>query len=82
VYAKAGFADIRTELFARPTPVPAGIAAWVTTFRAAYMDDVAPVDQPGFAGAVERRLESTLRDGEGVWIADYVRLRFSMRKPL
>jgi hypothetical protein len=33
------------------------------------------------AGAVERRLAPTLQRPDGSWFADYVRLRFSMRKP-
>jgi len=33
------------------------------------------------ASAVEARLAPKLRQPDGSWVADYVRLRFSMRKP-
>jgi hypothetical protein len=35
----------------------------------------------GVAAAVEARLEGALRQPDGSWIADYVRLRFKMRRP-
>jgi len=34
------------------------------------------------AAGVETRLADRLRKPDGSWFADYVRLRFSMRKPL
>ena len=58
-----------------------GVAAWVKTFRAGWLDR---------AGVPERRDESRrhrpppraeLRRPDGSWFADYVRLRFIMRKP-
>jgi trans-aconitate methyltransferase len=84
VYEAAGFTDIDAKLIPRPTPLPTGIAGWVKTFRAGLMDAAAiPADeQDAIAHAVERRLESQLRQPDGSWVADYVRLRFSMRKPL
>jgi hypothetical protein len=33
------------------------------------------------AAAVERRLQPELQQPDGSWVADYVRLRFTMRKP-
>lgn len=84
VYAAAGFADIEAQLIPRPTPLPTGVAGWVKTFRSGLMDaDNIPAEEQAQIGqAVERRLESTLRQPDGSWIADYVRLRFTMRKPL
>ena len=78
----AGFDQVRAELIERPTPLPGGVADWVKTFRAGLMD-VAMVpewEREEIGAAVEARLKPALfRDG--VWCADYVRLRFSMRKP-
>ena len=34
-----------------------------------------------FAEEIQSFLEPILRDGRGTWIADYVRLRFTARKP-
>jgi trans-aconitate methyltransferase len=83
VYAKAGFIDIDARLIPRPTPLPSGVTGWLTTFRAGFMDQaqVPDADQPAVAQAVEDRLAPKLRQPDGSWIADYVRLRFKMRKP-
>jgi len=83
LYCTAGFEQIRAELLPRPTPLPGGIAAWVKTFRAGLMD-VAMVpewERDAVAGAVEARVAPALRQADGTFCADYVRLRFSMRKP-
>jgi len=83
VYRSAGFIEIDARLIPRPTPLPAGVAGWLTTFRAGFMDQaqVPDAEQPAVAQAVEGRLAPTLRQPDGSWIADYVRLRFTMRKP-
>lgn len=83
VYAAAGFVDIAAELIARPTPLPAGVAGWIRTFRGGFMDMLGlnEDEQAEVAQAVEARLEPVLRQPGGGWIADYVRLRFKMRKP-
>jgi SAM-dependent methyltransferase len=83
VYRRAGFADIEAQLIPRPTPLPSGVTGWLTTFRAGFMDQahVPDADQAVVAQAVEDRLAPKLRQPDGGWIADYVRLRFTMRKP-
>jgi SAM-dependent methyltransferase len=82
-YAAAGFAGIEARLIPRPTPLPTGVTGWLRTFRAGFMDTahVPDAEQPAVAQAVEDRLISAFRQPDGSWIADYVRLRFSMRKP-
>ncbi|MVW54158.1 methyltransferase domain-containing protein [Sphingomonas sp. MAH-6] len=82
-YAAAGFTDIEARLIPRPTPLPTGVAGWVRTFRSGLMDaDGIPEEEQAVIGeAVERRTEAALRQPDGGWLADYVRLRFSMRKP-
>jgi len=83
VYAEAGFERIEARLIPRETPLPAGIARWVLTFRGGWLDvaGVPAGERADVAAAVERRLSSQLRKPDGSWFADYVRLRFSMRKP-
>jgi len=75
VYEAAGFRDIDARLIERPTPIPHGIAQWVATFRKGWFDlaGVPEVEQADIASAVADRFGSN--------IADYVRLRFIMRKP-
>ena len=83
LYACAGFVDIRAHLIPRPTALPTGVAGWVTTFRTGWLEvaGVAVEDQKTVAAAVEQRLRPMLQQADGSWTADYVRLRFSMRKP-
>lgn len=83
VYEGAGFTDIEAQLIPRPTPLKAGVAAWVKTFRAGWLDaaEVPDTDRDEIAAAIERRLAPQLQQPDGSWSADYVRLRFVMRKP-
>ena len=82
LYHVAGFDGIRAELIERPTPLPGGVADWVKTFRAGLMDlaMVPEWERDDVAAAVEARVAPALLK-DGIWCADYVRLRFSMRKP-
>jgi trans-aconitate methyltransferase len=75
VYEQAGFLDIDARLIERPTPLEHGVAAWVTTFRKGWLDraGVPEQERPEIAQAVADRVGSN--------VADYVRLRFIMRKP-
>jgi SAM-dependent methyltransferase len=83
LYSCAGFTDIRAHLIPRPTPLPTGVAGWVKTFRRGWLEvaGVAEADRDDVAVAVEARLQPHLQQADGSWTADYVRLRFSMRKP-
>jgi SAM-dependent methyltransferase len=74
-YEAAGFREIDARLIERPTPIEHGIAAWVTTFRKGWLDRAGVPEQ--------ERIEigAAVADRVGSNIADYVRLRFIMRKP-
>ena len=75
VYEAAGFGEVDARLIERPTPIEHGVAAWVTTFRKGWLDraGVPEDDHAEIASAVAQRVGSN--------VADYVRLRFIMRKP-
>ncbi len=75
VYAAAGFSEMHARLIERPTMIEHGVAQWVTTFRRGWLDRAwVPEGERGEIGdAVADRIGSSL--------ADYVRLRFIMRKP-
>jgi SAM-dependent methyltransferase len=75
VYEQAGFKDVDARLIERPTELEHGVAAWVTTFRKGWLDraEVPQDERPAIAEAVADRVGSD--------VADYVRLRFIMRKP-
>ena len=75
VYGAAGFSDIDVRLIERPTPIDKGLGAWVTTFRKGWLDraGVPEGERAEIGEAVAARFPNN--------VADYVRLRFIMRKP-
>ena len=75
VYEAAGFDEIDARLIERPTPIEHGVAEWVTTFRRGWLDraQVPENERAEIAAAIADRVGSN--------VADYVRLRFIMRKP-
>ena len=75
VYEAAGFGGIDARLIERPTPIEHGVGEWVTTFRKGWLDraEVPEGERAEIGAAVASRVGSN--------IADYVRLRFIMRKP-
>jgi SAM-dependent methyltransferase len=75
VYEAAGFAEIDARLIERPTPVDHGISAWVTTFRRGWLDRAGVPDEE------RAEIGAAVADRIGSDVADYVRLRFIMRKP-
>jgi SAM-dependent methyltransferase len=83
IYGHAGFVEIEANIIPRETDLPNGVAAWVRTFRTGWMDAarVPEDEQAGVAAAVERRLAPRLQRPDESWFADYIRLRFTMRKP-
>jgi len=83
LYGCAGFVEIQAQLIPRVTPLKTGVAAWVKTFRSGWLDaaQVPQVERESVAAAVEQRLAPRLQSPDGSWFADYVRLRFKMKKP-
>jgi SAM-dependent methyltransferase len=75
VYETAGFKDIDARLIERPTPLEHGIAAWVTTFRKGWLD------RAGVPEEERAEIGRAVADAVSSNVADYVRLRFVMRKP-
>ena len=75
VYERAGFDHIDARLIERPTTIEHGVAEWVTTFRKGWLDraEVPEAERAEIGCAVADRVGSN--------VADYVRLRFIMRKP-
>jgi len=79
----AGFAGVDARLIARPTPLASGIRGWLATFRAGFLAaaGVPPAREEAVTAAIEAVLAPVLTDGEGRWVADYVRLRWQAFKP-
>lgn len=71
-----GFAVTDIALIPRPTPVAAGIEAWLATLAAPALALLPAADRDRACGRIAALLVPALRDRDGNWTADYVRLRF------
>jgi hypothetical protein len=76
-----GFAVRTISLFARPTPLPGDLSAWLETFAQPSLRAVPDGDRAGLIEEVTAALRPRLYDAERGWVADYVRLRFAAVKP-
>jgi len=74
-----GFSVERMELIPRPTPLPSGMHVWLTTFRRGVLNAVPEHLRSTVAEETVSLLDPALRDEQGNWTADYVRLRFIAR---
>jgi trans-aconitate methyltransferase len=78
----AGFTVQSIDLIPRPTPLPDGadgkngMEIWLNTFRNGVLDRLTPTDRTHAIAATIAILEPILRDHDGNWTSDYVRLRF------
>jgi trans-aconitate methyltransferase len=79
--AARGFRVSHLELFARPTPLPGSIRAWLETFSAAFVADLPATEQAAFLDDVVDALAPILQQPDGSWFVDYVRLRFAAYRP-
>lgn len=75
-----GFRVDFIALIDRPTPLPGDVTGWLMTFAESFTTRVPEADRPAFLEEVRRALEPQLRRPDGVWVADYTRLRFSARR--
>ena len=78
----AGFTIQYIELIPRPTPLPGDIIAWLEIFAQPFTEAVREPERERFLQEVRAQLETQLRDAQGNWIADYVRLRFQAKKKM
>lgn len=76
----AGFHVDWIALIPRPTPLPGDVTAWLETFGESFTGALPPQDRPVYLAEVRTVLEPQLRDENGIWIADYVRLRFAAHR--
>lgn len=72
-----GFRVERIALIPRPTPLgEGGMSAWLKTFRKGVLDTLPEAMQQTIVEETVELLTTALRDEDGNWVADYVRLRF------
>jgi trans-aconitate methyltransferase len=75
-----GFKVNYIALIPRPTPLPGDVTSWLETFAESFTSSLPPEARPAYIAEVQEALRPALCDANGVWIADYVRLRFSATK--
>ena len=78
--ARFAFSIDYIELIRRPTPLPGDVLGWLDTFAQPFTKAIGEPERPGFIAETRAVLEPNLRRADGVWIADYVRLRFKARR--
>jgi len=75
-----GFAVERMEHFPRPTRLGAsGMEGWLHTFRSGVIAQLPEALREPVVRETSELLARALRDEDGNWTADYVRLRFAAR---
>ena len=78
---KHGFRVEQMALIPRPTKLPeTGMEGWLRTFRRGVLEGMPEDTREAVVKETIQILAPALRDEEGNWIADYVRLRFVARK--
>lgn len=78
---KQGFVVERISHFPRPTALPGDVTGWLKTFAQPYFESVREQDMPVIMDKLVENLKPKLVGDDGVWMADYVRLRFRASKP-
>jgi trans-aconitate methyltransferase len=74
-----GFTVEEIRLIPRPTPLAAGMHDWLTTFRKGVLEAIPEELRSAVVEETVALLEPALRDEQGNWTGDYVRLRFLAR---
>ena len=76
-----GFSIETIQFFPRPTPLRGDVSHWIWLFAKPFLASVSHDDRPVLIEEVRRRLASRIRNADGVWVVDYVRLRFAATRP-
>jgi len=77
---RAGFRVDSIALIPRPTALPGDIIGFLETFGQSFLQGFHGEARTEYLQEVRAELEPQLRDNQGIWIADYVRLRFAATK--
>ena len=80
VLTDAGFTIEYIALIPRPTPLPSDVRAWLETFAKSFTAALAEDERSCFLDETQAALREELCDPTGVWVADYVRLRFKAKR--
>jgi SAM-dependent methyltransferase len=72
-----GFRVTDIHLMERPTKLPRSLGDWLGTFAQSFLAPLGEEERAEVKAEVERDLAPVLKNNDGVWSVDYVRLRFS-----
>ncbi len=75
--ARFGFVVQTIELIPRPTRLPGDIRDWLAVFAQPFTRAVPEPERDHLVDRIRAAVEPVLRQADGSWSADYVRLRFS-----
>jgi trans-aconitate methyltransferase len=78
--ANSSFTVRSIEIIQRPTPIPRELFDWLGIFVQPFTNALEKDRRQSFLDEVCRRSETALRDADGRWTVDYVRLRFAAVK--
>jgi hypothetical protein len=70
------------ELIPRPTPLPGDIDGWLASFGESFLMRLDIAQRDDAISQIRDSLRPMLMNEEGIWIADYVRLRFAATVPV
>lgn len=76
-----GFQVTSIALIPRPTPLPGDVGQWLTTFAQPFLRTVSEEHREDFVASLVEDLRPTLLGDDGLWRADYVRLRCRAVRP-
>lgn len=77
---RVGF-DVRyIEVIPRSTRLPGDVTGFLETFAGSFVSVLPEPDREAYIDDVRNRLKPSLRGEDGVWTADYTRLRFEAYK--
>jgi trans-aconitate methyltransferase len=79
---RAGFRVDSIALIPRPTPLPGDVLGWLETFGQSFTGALRVEERADYLQEVQGALAPLLRDASGIWVADYVRLRFAATKTI
>lgn len=77
---QAGFHVHYIEVIPRPTRLPGDIRGFLETFGGTFTSVLPMAERSAYLDDVRRRLEPLLCSEDGIWTADYTRLRFKAVK--
>ncbi len=63
-----------------PLALPGDVIGWLETFGESFTSALPLQERGAYLREVRDDLEPQLRDANGTWVADYVRLRFDATK--